>query len=311
MDFTNKKILINGVSGFIGSNLTKAFIQLGADIYAIDNFSYIDANIAKSKLDFWDKIHLIEGDVSLKQTWDKLPKDIEYIFHFAAPSSITLFKKTPEKCYTETVFGLYYAFEYAKANKITKLVYPTSGSNYAGNKMPHREDIYIKPRNLYAAGKMACEGLASSYSDFVKSVGLRLFAGYGYGEEWKKDFGSVLYLFIKDCMQDKAPVIWGDGTQTRDFVFIEDFVKAIIKAGEIDYTGIINVGTGNPVSFNQLLEIINKKLNKNIKAEYIQKELNYVEDLKADTNLMKTLLGFEAISPEQGISKFIDYLKNQ
>jgi len=310
MDWKGKKIIIVGVSGFIGSNITKKFIELGADIYAIDNFSYIDAEISKSKNNFWDKIHLIEGDVSDKKTWENMPKDIEYIFYFGSPSSITLFKRTPEKCYYETVFGLYNALEFAKINKIKKLVYPTSGSNYAGNVMPHREDIYIRPRNLYAAAKMACEGLASSYSDFVKIVGLRLFAGYGPGEEWKKDFGSVLYLFIKDIMDNKAPVIWGDGSQTRDFVYVEDFVRAIVRAAEIDYTGVINVGTGNPVSFNQLLEIINRKLGKNIKAEYVNKELNYVEDLKADTILMKELLGFEAISTEDGVSKFIDYLKS-
>jgi UDP-glucose 4-epimerase len=196
------------------------------------------------------KVELIQGDMALKETWDKLPSDIEYIFHFAAPSSITLFNRTPEKCYGETVFGMYYALEYAKKNKIKKLIYPSSGSNYAGNPMPHKEDIYIKPRNLYAAGKVACEGLANSYSDYVKSIGLRIFASFGPGEEWKGEFASAVYLFIRDVMNDKSPVIFGDGKQTRDFIYIEDVADGIIVAAETDYIGIVNIGTGRQTSFN-------------------------------------------------------------
>ena len=161
MDWKDKKVLVNGASGFIGSNITKELLSRGAIVYSIDNFSYTDYEKFKDKLDFLKKINIIEGDVSKHESWAKVPKDIDYIFHFAAPSSITLFKKTPEKCLSETIFGLYEALEFAKQNKTKKLVYPTSGSNYAGNEMPHRENIYIKPRNSYAAGKMACEGLAS------------------------------------------------------------------------------------------------------------------------------------------------------
>ena len=94
MDWSGKKVLVNGVSGFIGSNITKKFLELGAEVYSIDNFSYIDFDIARNKLTpILDKVNVIWGDVSRKETWQKVPRDIEYIFHFAAPSSITLFKK--------------------------------------------------------------------------------------------------------------------------------------------------------------------------------------------------------------------------
>ena len=174
--------------------------------------------------------------------------------------------------------------------------------------MPHKEDIYIKPRNFYGAAKMACEGLASSYSDYVKSVGLRIFAGYGPGEEWKKDFASAIYLFIKDCMNDKSPIIFGDGKQTRDFIYIEDVVKSIIASAESDYCGILNVGTGKQTSFNDILSTINKVLGKNVKAQYIPKQQNYVENLMADTTLMKKILKIEPLSLEEGIVKFVNYL---
>ena len=309
MAWNGKKVLITGISGFIGSNLGKELLNQGADIYSIDNFSYIDADMAKKKLNFLNQIKIIEGDVSQKETWTKVPSDIEYIFHFAGPSSITLFKKNPEKCYNETVYGLWNVLEFAKNNSVKKVIYPSSGSNYAGNDMPHTESISIKPRNLYAASKVACEALAHSYSDFVKSVGLRIFGGYGPGEEWKKDFGSVIYLFIKDYLAGKAPEIWGDGSQTRDFIHIKDIVKSIIKASEIDHKGIINVGTGKAISFREILEIIKKQTNLEINPFFIPKETNYVENLQADTTNMKNLLEIDALSPEDGIKDFINYLK--
>jgi nucleoside-diphosphate-sugar epimerase len=309
MNWENKKILITGITGLIGSNLGKWFFSQKAKIYAVDNYSYIDAELAKKKLGFLKDIEIIEGDASIKETWDKVPKDVEYIFHFAGPSSVTLFNRMPERCYKETVFSMYYVLEFAKKNGIKKVVYPTSGSNYAGNEMPHHERIYVKPRNLYAAAKVACEGLAHSYSDYVKSIGLRIFGGYGPGEEWKRDFASPVYLFIKECMEEKAPVIFGDGKQTRDFVFVEDIVKAIVAAAETDYIGIVNVGTGKPTSFNELLVIINKVLGKDIKPTHIPKEKNYVEDLRADTELMKKILNIEPHAFDQGIIKFVEYLK--
>jgi len=312
MEWKNKKILITGVSGFIGSNLAKELLKRGAEVYAIDNFSYIDQDIAQKKLsDILNKINLIFGDVSNEETWKNVPKNIEYIFHFAAPSSITLFKRNPKKCYLETVFGFWNALEFAKTFGIKKVIYPSSGSNYAGNQMPHKEDIMPKPRNLYAAAKIACDGLASSYSDFVKSVGLRIFAGYGPGEEWKKDFGSVIYLFIRDYMDGKRPEIWGDGSQTRDFVYIDDIINAAIKAAEIDYNGIVNVGTGKSVSFKKIIEIIKHETGKSFDPIFKPKEKNYVENLEADITLMKNLLGIEPIIPEEGIKRFVSYLKNE
>jgi len=311
IDWKGKKVLVNGATGFIGSNLARTLFEKGAKVYSIDNFSYIDAEMSKRKNKFLDKIKIIEGDVSKKETWDKLPKDIKYIFHFAAPSSVTLFKKTPEKCLAETIFGFYNALEYSKQNNVEKVVYPSSGSNYAKNEMPLKEDIYPKPGNLYAASKIACEGLASSYSDYVKSIGLRIFCGYGKMEEIKKDFGSVTYLFIRDYLNGKSPEVWGNGGQTRDNIYIDDIVKCAIASAETDYTGIINVGTGKAISFKEVLEIIKETLGTEIEPTYVPKGKDYVEHLKADTKLMKEVLGVEPISPKEGIKKFIDYLKKQ
>lgn len=309
MEWENRKVLVNGITGFIGSNIGRALHKKGAKIYSIDNFSYIDSEIAKRKLSFLKDVEIIGGDVSSSETWKRVPEDVEYIFNFAAPSSITLFKRGPEKALNETVLGMWQSLEFAKKNNVKKVIYPSTGSLYAGNKMPHDEKVYPRPRNLYAAAKVSCEGLANSYSDFVKSVGLRIFAGYGPGEEWKKDFGSVLYLFLRDYLNGDPPEIWGDGSQTRDFVYIEDIVKIALKSAGIDYTGVVNVGTGNAISFRELLNIIKEVVGADIDPVFVPKDKNYVENLEADTTLMKELFDIKPISPKEGIGKYADYLR--
>jgi UDP-glucose 4-epimerase len=312
MDWRGKKILVNGITGFIGSNLGRELLNRGAEVYSIDNFSYINVDIARKKIGtLLDRVKIIEGDISEDKTWARVPKDIEYIFHFASPSSITLFKENPEKCYKETVFGFWNVLEFAKENGVKRVVYPSSGSNYAGNEMPHHENMGVKPRNFYAAAKVACEGLASSYYDFVSCVGLRIFGGYGPGEEWKREFGSVLYIFIRDYMNGKAPEVWGDGSQTRDFIYVEDIVKAAVRAAEIDYKGVINVGTGRDISFKELLNLVKNSTGSGANPTFIPKDKNYIDNLKADTTLMKSLLGVETITPQEGVIKFINYLRNQ
>jgi UDP-glucose 4-epimerase len=311
MDWNGKKVLITGVSGFLGSNLARELLNNGAIIYSIDNFSYIDYEITKKKIaPLLHEVKIISGDVSQKESWDSVPGDIEYIFHLAGPSSITLFKRWPEKCYYETVFGLYHVLEFAKNHNVKKIVYTSTGSLYAGNRMPHREELYPIGYNLYAAAKIACEALANSYSNHIKILGLRVFAGFGPGEERKKDFASVICLFAKDALDGKRPVIYGDGNQIRDFVHVDDVVKALLRGSEIEETGIINVGTGKGITFNEIWKAIKDHIGTNIEPEYIEKEVNYVEELEADTFKMRKILKMMPQPTEDGIRRFLDYLKD-
>jgi UDP-glucose 4-epimerase len=310
IDYSGKKVLVNGVSGFIGSNLAKELLKRGAEVYSIDNFSYINEKMMKERFLELKKIKIIKGDVSKPEAWKKIPKGIDYIFHFSAPSSIVLFKKYPEKCYNETVLGLYRALEFAKQNKVKKVIYPSSGAIYSGNKMPHTETVYPKPRNLYGTAKIACEALANSYCDFVPSIGLRIFVGYGPGEEWKEEFGSAPFLFIRDLMNGKSPEIWGDGGQTRDLIYIDDLVAMTLRAAEVEYAGIVNVGTGQSLSFKDVVKKAKDILKTDVEPEFVhKKDANYLEHIKADVNLNKRLLGIKPMNPDEGLKRFIDYLK--
>ena len=301
-----QKVLITGVAGFLGYNLAKRLLEDNRiEIIGVDNFSYVDK---KHSLDIHKEITLLEGDISERETLKQVPKDIDLIYHFGSPSSIILFKNDLEKCYKETVLGQLNVFEFGKGNNVEKIIYPSSGSNYAGNLHPHNEIVYPKPKNIYAAAKIACEAIAFSYDVFVKSVGVRIFAGYGPGEERKGRFASVLYLFISDILNNKNPLVFGDGTQSRDFVYIDDIVNVILKVSKNDFNGILNVGTGTSTAFNTLISIINDILGKDIPPVYTKKEKGYVENLCADTAKMKEITEITPISIEEGIKRYINYL---
>ena len=298
----NKKILITGIYGFLGKHLA---------IKLHDNNEIIGINLpnkSKNLQKELDNITIIEGDISESNTLEKINSDIDLILHFGSPTSVILFKQDPTRHFNNTVNGMKNILEFAKKNSIKKLIYPSSASVYAKNSPPHTENIIPKPSNPYGSAKVECENLAHSYNDTVNSIGLRIFAVYGPGEETKQNLSSVINLFLGDVKNSRKPVIFGDGTQTRDFIYVDDVISAIINSTELPQQGIINVGSGIPTSFNQVIEKIGNIVEKKIKPVYVKKESNYVEKLQADTKLMESTLKIHPLSIELGISKFAKYL---
>ena len=298
----NKKILITGIYGFLGKHLA---------IKLHDNNEIIGINLpnkSKNLQKELDNITIIEGDVSENNTLEKINSDIDLILHFGSPTSVILFKQDPTRHFNNTVNGMKNILEFAKKNSIKKLIYPSSASVYAKNSPPHTENIIPKPSNPYGSAKVECENLAHSYNDTVNSIGLRIFAVYGPGEEAKQNLSSVVNLFLEDVKNSREPVIFGDGTQTRDFIYVDDAISAIINSTELPQQGIINVGSGISTSFNLVIEKIGNIVEKKIKPVYVKKESNYVEKLQADTKLMESTLKIHPLSIELGISKFAKYL---
>mgnify|MGYP001192469360 FL=1 len=297
----NKKILITGIYGFLGQHLAQR-LHTDNEIIGI-NQSNQDKNFQLPN------VSIIEGDISDPKTLDNVASDIDFIFHFGSPTSVVLFKKDPTKYYANTINGMKNILQFAKNQSVTKLIFPSSGSVYSQNSKPHIENIIPKPSNLYGEAKVECENLAKNFTDDVNSIGLRIFAVYGPGEEKKLNLSSVVNLFLNDLSQKKDPIIFGDGTQTRDFIYVDDAITGILNSSESSYQGVVNIGSGISTSFNQIIEKIGIQTGKNISPKYVKKELSYVENLEADTTLMNSILNINPISIDSGIKKFAEYLK--
>lgn len=303
MDFyKNKNCIVTGGAGFIGQNIVKGLIESKANVFVVDNFSYgaTRSNVPEGAQTF-------EGDVRSKSSFSQLPA-IKYdvLFHFAAPSSIILFKRNAHECAEVTTFGFLNALDFALKNKIS-LIYPSTGSLYSGANLPNSEQAELKTAevNSYANNKLALESLARMFRKEIKILGLRIFAGYGPSEKHKGEFASVLYSFCEKMYKGEPPEIWGDGTQERDFVYIDDVVSAILTLVQDCDEGVTNIGSGKSVSFNQVIAEINKVLSRKVDPVYIPKPNLYLERTLSDNSLLKKYYAIDPTPLATGISNII------
>lgn len=300
MQFKNKRILITGGAGFIGSALAKKLYQKNSEIIILDNFSTGRLeNLSKAKF------QSITGEIT---DYSNLPKirDIDYILHFAAPSSVILFDKDADKCIKDTILGLRNIFEFAKKTQVKKIVFPSSSSVYGNTSLPQTESTPTNPVNLYGVAKLTCEYISRLYADSVPSVALRIFAGYGPGEYYKGPIASIVTLFYESMTQNSRPIIFGDGTQTRDFVYIDDIAEAAITALSTEITGPINIGSGESHTFTEVVDLLNKILGTNLAPQYVKKPMKYFEHTLADTSKMKNAFEFTPTTFEEGLKKLVE-----
>lgn len=207
--------------------------------------------------------------LSVKDTvYSYLRPDLDVVFFFNSPSSQILFDYAPDYCYNETVQSFGNVLEFCRSNNI-KLIYPSTASS----------------NNLYANCKRTLEFLQDNCG-YKNILCCRISAGYGAGEGHKGEYASVVYQFIKLMIDGKSPTIYGDGTQTRDFIYIDDIVDGILS--NIGKKGYLNVSTGVNTSFNELVKIINKELGTNIKPRYEEKPVDYLEETICESDLVRT-----------------------
>ncbi|MEM2939032.1 MAG: NAD-dependent epimerase/dehydratase family protein [Candidatus Bathyarchaeia archaeon] len=294
------RVLVTGGCGFIGSNLAERLVRDGYEVVIFDNLST-------------GSLRNIEG-LSVKflsepyQRISALIPDVDVIFHLGMPSSSPMYKRDPTLV-GKTINDAITIFEYAKEKKC-KVVYASTSSLYNGNNPPYREDMPIYITDYYTECRFTIERLAKLYNVLygVKSVGLRLFSVYGPKEEYKGEYANIVSQFLWLIKRDQPPIIFGDGTQTRDFIYVSDVVEAFILSAERDFEcEIFNVGTGVAYSFNDVVNIINKLLGKSVKPIYKPNPIkNYVYHTLADTTKAEKILGFKAKIPlEKGIESLV------
>ncbi len=200
-----------------------------------------------------------------------------------------------------------------KAKEGVKVVMASTSSLYNGHEPPHHEDLPVLVTDYYTEARYWAERLAQVYRLLhdVEYVALRLFSVYGPNERPKGRFANVLSQMIWAGLEGRPFIIYGDGNQTRDFIYVEDVVDAFMKAMEKDVSGVFNVGTGKETSFNQLASKIKEVTGLDLQLEYRENPIkNYVYRTGASTVRAERELGFKAkTSLEEGISKVFPVYK--
>ncbi|MGC8585201.1 MAG: NAD-dependent epimerase/dehydratase family protein [Thermoplasmata archaeon] len=299
------RYLVTGGAGFIGSNLVSRLVKDNNEVIVVDSLHTGSENLIK---EFNVEFYKMKVDEFYKNV---NPGNVDGIFHLGKASSTPMYKSNREK-FTESVSGIVSVLELAVKNN-AKVVNASSSSLYNGLEPPHNENMIIKPTDFYTEARLVEERLSKVYEDFygLRWNAMRFFSVYGPREQYKKNYANLISQFTWSYMKNEQPIIYGDGSQKRDFIFVDDVVDALIMAMKSNINGIFNVGTGKSYSLNEMVKILMKLMNTDIKPKYIENPVkNYVYLTQADTSKSEKVLGFRAKTElEYGMKITVDYYR--
>ena len=309
-------ILVTGGAGFIGSHIVERLVSLGHNVYVIDNLSNgsID-NI--QHLTNKDNFVFYKGDIRDLSLVKMILMDVEAVVHLAAIIDVQYSINNPEETNDVNVRGTLGLLKSSFQFGIKKFIYTSSCAVYGEAKyLPIDEDHPTYPLSPYAASKVASEAYIKAYSRIsnLKTIILRLFNVYGPRQEVSR-YPGVISKFITSAMKSEELVIYGDGTQTRDFIFVKDVTDLIVMLIEGDYPSgeTYNVGSGMAISIRELAEkIINLVGRKKVKMRFsagrigdIKRSQAFIEKINRDLNFSPR------ISIDEGLRLTIEYMKGK
>jgi len=306
-----KKAAVTGGAGFIGSNVVEELVKRGWWVTIIDNLSSGKRENIKHLLSC-DKVEFVEGSILILPLLQKLFKNVDYVFHQAAISSIPKSIDNPNACHEVNTTGTLNVLIAARDNGVKKMVYASSSSVYGSTSpLPRKEDMPPNPQSPYAVTKLTgeyyCQVFEKVYG--LPTVCLRYFNVYGPRQASDSQHAAVIPKFIKRVIEGKSPIIFGDGQQTRDFVFVKDVIEANVLAAESLACGVFNVGMGKSTTINELVNLVLNTTGSNVQPIYQAPRLEDIKYSVADISKIKAF-GYEPkCSVEEGLKQTIRNLK--
>jgi UDP-glucose 4-epimerase len=300
--------IVTGGTGFIGSHVVDALLAEGRRVLAIDDLAVgRRSNLAQHSAD--QSFRFVAASVSDREHMKELFKGADRVFHLAALADIVPSVQNPQRYFDANVNGSYAVAEAARQHRVRKLVYAASSSCYGVPDIyPTPEGAAINPRYPYALTKYLGEQTLLHWGEVydIPVTSLRLFNVYGPRARTSGTYGAVFGVFLAQKLAGKPLTIVGDGTQTRDFTYVTDVVRAFLTAAERGRNGAIyNVGSGTTVSVNRLAELIGAE-----RVAHIPKRPGEPDCTFADTTRVTTALGWKAEVPiEAGVAEMINNLE--
>ncbi len=303
------RVLVTGGAGFIGSHLARALVGRGDQVRVLDNFS---TGTRENLAGIEKEIELIEGDLLEPLHLNKAIKNVEFVFHEAAFISVPESIENPRLCYQVNVQGTIELLEAARQAGCKRVVLASSAAVYgASQDIPLRESAPAECLSPYAASKLFNETLAQLYSGAYKLpvVALRYFNVYGPRQSPRSAYAAVIPKFIEALHSGQSPIVFGDGRQTRDFIFVEDVVRANLLAAEAnDAAGrVFNICSCAESSLLDLLDTLCSLFPKTPKAKFAEARLGDVPRSLGDPSAASEALGFRAlVSLQEGLKRCVE-----
>ena len=297
---TRPLAVVTGGAGFIGSHMVDLLVERGFRVRIIDNLvGGRAANLAQHTMN--PEVILDERDVRALAPDDKLFAGARYVFHFAGIGDIVPSIEQPTEYMAANVQGTVHVLEAARHAGVRKVIYAASSSCYGLATVPTREDHPIAPQYPYALSKYLGELAAFHWHNVYRLQvnSIRIFNAYGTRSRTSGAYGAVFGVFLRQKLAGKPFTVVGDGTQTRDFLYVTDVAAAFLRAAESDHTGEVwNLGAGSPRSVNRLVELLGGDV------VHLPKRPGEPDCTWADTTKISRDLGWAAhISFEEGVKR--------
>lgn len=306
MPLAFSKALVTGGAGFIGSHLVTALVQEGCRVTVLDN---LVSGHRRNLHAVAQQIRLVEGDIQEATVLGQAMEGCQVVFHQAAVVSVTKSVEAPVASTLVNDLGTLQVLEAARLNGVQRVVLASSSAVYGDDpQMPKTESMTPKPMSPYAVQKLTNEYYARLYHRLygLQTCCLRYFNVFGPRQDPSSPYSGVISIFMTKAVRDEAPVIYGDGKQTRDFVYVQDVVHANLLAAQQKKAAgeVFNVGTNHSVSINTLWEAIARLGSCSQKPHYEAARSGDIVDSLAGIEKARRLLEFEpAFELSQGLAR--------
>lgn len=314
-----RNVLVTGGAGFIGSHLAESLVRRGDKVRVVDFLS--TGNL--TNLDpVRGEIEFVQGDLRDPAVVSQAVRGIDVVFHHAALASVPRSVEAPLETHAHCATATLMLLDEARRRGVQRFVFAASSSAY-GNapKAAKQETDLVEPLSPYAAakltGEMYCQSFYHSFG--LETVCLRYFNVFGPRQDPASPYSAVIPLFIDALLTGRKPIIYGDGQQSRDFVYVSNVVDANLAAADLPTSAgtriagrSFNIGMGSSYSLLQLLAVLNRILGTHVEPEFHAARPGDVRDSQADISMARKMLRFEPrIGWEDGLERTIDYYRRQ
>lgn len=308
-------ILVTGGAGFIGSHLVERLLREGDVVRVLDNFSTgMRANLSFPSGDS-NRLEIVEGDIRELGVVERAMRGVEVVFHQAAMRSVPRSVKDPLGANEHNVSGTLHVLHAARTVGVRRVVYASSSSVYGDRPaLPKREDQPPAPVSPYAVSKVAGEHYATVWTRLygVETVGLRYFNVFGPRQDPASEYAAVIPRFILWALAGEPLEVHGEGTQSRDFTYIENVVEANLLAARAPGVGgeVFNVGCGRQISLLDIIARLESALGRTLARRHTPSRAGDVSHTLADVAKGKRLLGYSPlIDFDEGFQRTVEYFR--
>ena len=310
---SGRRFLVTGGAGFIGSHIVRRLVAEGAHVRVLDLFT---TGRRASLVDVEDEIELLEGDICDMATVQRAVADVEYVLHLAALVSVPESVEQPERNFAVNLSGTHNLLLAARAAQVRRVVFSSTCAVYGDHTAPHQEELAPRALSPYAAAKLGAEQLCRSFTHVygLPTVCLRYFNVFGPGQNPRGGYAAAIPLFVTALLDGERPRIFGDGHQSRDFVYVGNVVDANLRACAVSAAvgGVFNIGTGRETSLRELLATLSTIAGREIDPIFAAPRVGDIRHSYGDITRAAAVLGYQpTVGLAEGLRETFVWYRDQ